>query len=100
MTNESSVQSLSPHERGDLRVPAVSTAPDVASLIRPAIFLVLRQRARASPLPLPPRSEAERWGGVRGGGLAPREHSRTQQNARPPTPDPSPPFASRMGGGE
>jgi protein ImuB len=56
----------------------------------------------AAQVPLPPRSAAERWGGVGGGG--------PRRRAAPPTPSafacfasfggrPSPPRASRAGGG-
>src|SRR5262249_42270807 len=83
-----------------MRVLAVSTVPDVASLIRSND---LSQRvlcgSERGPLRFPSPRVAKRSGrgregkgregkGREGGKLAPREHSWTQQNARPPPPTP------------
>ena len=52
-----------------------------------------RTGPRARSVPLPPRSEASGGEGLGVGGAF-------FDSATPPTPDPSPPFAARMGGGE
>src|SRR5262249_16598666 len=107
MTNESAVQPCRPHERSDMQDYCRENGPG-CRFAHPGYDSqrASRQRARASPLPLPPQrlrpvGRGKRGGGVvrnagqgrRGGCAAPG------QTARPPPPPPPPPFASRMGGG-
>ncbi len=56
-------------------------------------------RSRSIPLPPPQarlRASSTRYGGGEGLGVGGNSH----RDERPPTPDPSPPFAARTGGGE
>src|SRR5262245_41739870 len=53
----------------------------------------MKRYVRGAGVPLPPRSVAEWWGGVRGGGAA-----SSMKDSIPPTPDPSPPLARARGG--
>ncbi len=70
----------------------VGDLSETVALMWPSPF-----HARTSPLP--PRSGGE-GSGVGGGAASSRSHAGTESADRPPTPDPSPPRAARVEGGE
>jgi ATP-dependent Lhr-like helicase len=80
---------------------ALLIAPTGAGKTLAGFLPTLVELSTASPLarsaPLPPRSGGE-GSGV--GGLSTRSHARIEAAEAPPTPDPSPPRAARVGGGE
>jgi ATP-dependent Lhr-like helicase len=81
--------------RSTLLIAPTGGGKTLAGFLPTLVELWERDRRQDSPrarrVPLPPRS-----GGVGfGGGASP-----VISNVAPPTPDPSPPFAARMGGGE